>query len=191
MAVILDMIGAMMLMGTLLISILGININLTTENAKTTVEFHSQTEIIQLGRIIEFDLNKIGYDVPSTTRKIVTADTARLKFKTNLWDAPGKVDSVEYILGGFVSYSSNPRDRVLTRYENTTGVLINYSITNFRLTYYNEGDIQLASPVTGNNLDSIRSIKIYLTLESPTPLGDDSTYASGYYSKLVYPRNLQ
>lgn len=189
MAVILDMIGAVVLMGTLMVSILGININLTMENAKTTVEFHSQTEIIQLGRIIEFDLNKIGYDVTGV-RKIVTADTARLKFKTNLWDVAGKVDSVEYILGGFVSYSSNPRDRVLTRYENTTGVLINYSITNFRLSYYNEGNVQLATPITGANLDSIRSIKIYLTLESPTPLGDDSTFASGYYSKLVYPRNL-
>ena len=99
MAVILDMMGAMVLMGTLMISILGINVNLTMENAKTTVEFHSQTEIIQLGRIIEFDLNKIGYDVPTATRKIVTADTARLKFKVNLWDVPGKIDSVEYILG--------------------------------------------------------------------------------------------
>jgi len=190
MAVILDLIGSAVLMGTLMISILGINVNLTMENAKTTVEYHSQTEIIQLGRIIEFDLNKIGYDVPNTTRKIVTADTGRLKFKVNLWDVPGKIDSVEYILGGYVSYSSNPRDRVLTRYENLTGVLINYSITSFRLTYYNERDSLLVAPVTGNTRDSIRSIRINLTLESPTPLGDDSTFASGYYSKLVYPRNL-
>jgi hypothetical protein len=162
---------------------------LTTENAKTTVEFHSQTEIIQLGRILEFDFNKIGYDI-SGVRKIVTADSSRIKFRTNLWDVPGRRDSVEYILGALVAYSSNPRDRVLTRYENLTGVLINYSITRFRLSYYNSRDSLLATPVTGNNLDSIRSIKIYLTLESPTPLGDDSTFASGYYSKLVYPRNL-
>jgi hypothetical protein len=184
MAVILDMMGAMVLMGTLMISILGINVNLTMENAKTTVEFHSQTEIIQLGRIIEFDLNKAGYDIPSTTRKIVTADTARLKFKVNLWDVPGKQDSVEYILGGFVSYSSNPRDRVLTRYENITGVLINYSITNFRLTYYNEG-ILYYRPVTGNNLTNC-SIRFILLLKVHS-LGEDRPCV-GHYTKLVYPR---
>ena len=88
--------------------------------------------------------------------------------------------------------STNPYDKRLTRYENTTGVLINYSITRFVLSYYNSRDSLLAAPVTGSMLDSIKSVKIYLTIESPDPIGSDSTtaYASGFYSKLIYPRNL-
>lgn len=189
MSIALDLIGSAVLMGTLMLSILGININMANERAASTAEFHVQTELIQLGRIIEFDLYKIGYDIASN-RKIITADTSRIKFKTNLWNVAGKIDSVEYILGSLVTGSENPRDRVLTRYENITGVLINYSITRFVLSYYNKRDSLLATPVTGNNLDSIKSIKIYLTLESPEPLGFDSTYSAGFYSKLVYPRNL-
>ncbi len=189
MSIILDLIGSAVLVGTLMMSILGVQINMTTETAKSTMEYHAQTEIIQLARIVEFDFYKIGYDVNSG-RKIATADSTRLKFKTNLWNVAGATDSVEYILGGYVTSSVNPRDRVLTRYENITGVLINYSITNFRLTFYNSRDSLLALPITGNRLDSIKSIRVYLTLESPMPLGDDSTYASGYYSKLIHPRNL-
>ncbi len=189
MSIMMDLIGSSILLGTLVLAVLGININMSNERGASATEFHVQTELIQLGRIVEFDLYKIGYDIASN-RKIITADSSRIKFKTNLWNIPGKTDSVEYILGNYVAVSTNPRDRVLTRYENTTGVLINYSITRFKLTYYNSRDLLLATPVTGNNLDSIRSIKIYLTLESPDPLGADSSYVAGYYSKLVYPRNL-
>ncbi len=189
MSVIMDLIGSTVLVGTLILTILGINVNMNNEMMKSTAEFHTQTELIQLGRIIEFDLYKIGYDV-SSSRKVITADSSRIKFKTNLWNTPGSVDSVEYILGPHVASSANPRDRVLTRYENTTGVLINYSITRFRLTYYNGRDSMLATPVVGSLRDSIRSVRVYLTLESPEALGADSVYASGYYSKLIYPRNL-
>jgi hypothetical protein len=190
MSIMLDLIGSSLLLGTILLTIVGVNANLVSETAATSTEFHTQTELIQLGRIIEFDLYKIGYAVPSGTHDIVTADSTHLKFKTNLWNVPGKVDSVEYILGGYVTSSVNPNDRVLTRYENTTGVLINYSITLFNLKYYNSRDSLLNTPVTGGMLDSIKSIRVYMTLESPTPVDFDSSYAAGYYAKWIYPRNL-
>ncbi|HTK82275.1 MAG TPA: hypothetical protein VL633_08295 [Bacteroidota bacterium] len=191
MQVLLDLVGSTILVGTLILSIMGVNVNMTTETFKSTTEFHIQTEVIQLSRIMEFDLAKMGYDVTSG-RKIITADSSRLKFKANLWNVPGAMDSVEYILGGLVGISTNPRDRVLTRYENTSGVLINYSITTFRLSYYKADGTQLTTPVTGARLDSIDAVRILMTIESPEPLGTDATsqYASGYYEKLIYPRNL-
>jgi hypothetical protein len=190
MQVLLDLVGSVILVGSLILSIMGVNVNMTTETIKSTTEFHIQTEVIQLSRIMEFDFAKIGYDVAS--KKIVTADTSRIKFKANLWNIPGQLDSVEYILGSFVAGSTNPRDRVLTRYENTTGVLINYSITRFKLSYYKPDGTMLSTPVTGTSLDSIDAIRVYMTIESPEPLGDYAIlqYASGYYEKLIYPRNL-
>ena len=101
----------------------------------------------------------------------------------------GAGDVVEYLLGTTVSTSTNPRDKHLLRDENSSRISISYSVTRFKLTYYNARDSAMTTPVTGAKLDSIRSVRIYLTLESPEPF--DNTYAGAYYEKLIYPRNLQ
>jgi len=174
-------------------TIMSININVSDENFKGISEFHIQTESIQLARIMEFDLYKVGYRIakPGIIR---IADTSRIKFYTNLLDVNGAKDSIEYNLASAVTSTPNPRDRSLYRYQNTTQVYINFSITRFKLTYFNGNDQQLATPVTGSNLDSIKSIRVLLTLESPVPFDTTriggSSYAGAYYQKLIYPRNL-
>jgi len=187
MSVMLDVIGAAVLVGMLMVTILNVNVNMTMETYKSASEFHTQTEMIQLARIMEFDIYKIGYAVSKPS--IVAADTAYLKFRANLSDTPGSRDSVEYILGTPVTTSVNPRDRHLLRVENISRVSISYSVTRFRLTYYNSRDSVLPTPISISDLDSIRAIKVYLTLESPEPF--DSAYAGAYYEKMIYPRNLQ
>jgi len=193
MTVMLDIIGAAILVGLITMTIMSININVSDENFKGISEYHIQTEVIQLARILEFDLYKVGYRI-SAPGIIKIADTSRIKFYTNLFDANGAKDSVEYSLSGYVSSSPNPRDRSLYRYQNTTQVYINFSVTKFKLTYYNANDIALSTPVTGSNLDSIKSVRVLLTLESPVPFDTTriggSSYAGGYYQKLIYPRNL-
>jgi hypothetical protein len=88
-----------------------------------------------------------------------------------------------------VTTSVNPRDKHLLRVENITHVSISYSVTRFRLTYYDSEDSVMATPVVGAMLDSIRAVKVYLALESPQPY--DSSYAGAFYEKIIYPRNLQ
>jgi hypothetical protein len=194
MQVIVDLIGSSVLIGMIILTIMGVNINMNTETTKSMSEFHTQTEVIQLSRICEFDFYKMGYDYTPASgfHKITIADTSTVKFYANLRNIAGEKDSVQYQLGGLVLWSTNPRDRMLTRWENTTAVLINYSVTRFRLSYYNANDSIMWTPITGNRLDSIKSVRIYLTLESPEPIGTDSStaYAEGYYEKLLYPRNL-
>lgn len=187
MAVMLDVIGAALLVGMLMLTILNVNMNMTLETYKSASEFHTQTEMIQLARIMEFDLYKMGYNVSKPC--IVAADTSHLKFRGNLQDIPGNRDSVEYILGTPVTTSVNPRDKHLLRVENITHVSISYSVTRFKLTYYDADDSVMTTPVIGAYLDSIRAIKIYMALESPQPF--DSSYAGAFYEKLIYPRNLQ
>lgn len=187
MAVMLDIIGAALLVGMLMLTILNVNINMTLETYKSASEFHTQSEMIQLARIMEFDIYKMGYGV--TKPCVVAADTSHLKFRANLQDVPGARDSVEYILGTPVTTSQNPRDKHLLRVENISHVSISYSVTRFRLTYYNARDSVMATPVTGAMLDSIRAVKVYLALESPQPF--DSSYAGAFYEKIIYPRNLQ
>src|SRR6185503_5684652 len=97
MSVMLDVIGAALLVGMLMITILNVNVNMTVETYKSASEFHTQTEMIQLARILEFDLYKMGYNV--TKPCIVTADSTHLKFRAILQDIAGHRDSVEYLLG--------------------------------------------------------------------------------------------
>jgi hypothetical protein len=187
MAVMLDVIGAALLVGMLMLTILNVNINMTMETYKSAAEFHTQTEVIQLARIMEYDIYKMGYNVSKPC--IVTADTSHLKFRANLQDIAGARDSVEYLLGTAVTTSENPRDKHLLRVENVSHVSISYSVTRFRLTYYDARDSVMPTPVTGFMLDSIRAVKVYLSLESPAQF--DSSYAGAFYEKIIYPRNLQ
>jgi hypothetical protein len=187
MSIMMDIIGAAVLVGMLMLTVMNININMNSETYRTASEFHTQTELIQLARIFEFDLYKIGYNVAKPA--IVAADTSYLKFKTNLLNVAGARDSIEYILGTPVTNSPNPNDNHLLRIENVSTVSISYSVTKFKLTYYNERDSILATPVSSTYLDSIRSIRVQLRLEGPQPI--DGEYTGAFYEKLIYPRNLQ
>jgi len=193
MAVMMDIVGAFVMVGMLILMVMGININMSQETYKGLTEFNLHAQSIQLSRIFEFDFYKMGYAV-SKPGVIAIADTSRIKFYSNLFNIPGRRDSVEYNLGGFVPSSTNPRDRSLYRFENTTQVFINFSVTNFKLSYYNGNDSLLGTPVTGSWRDSIKSVRIYLTLESPEPFDTSRTggpsYISTFYEKLIYPRNL-
>ena len=192
MSVLIDLIGAAVLVGMLMVTILNANLNMSNESFKSASEFHIQTEVIQLARIMEFDLYKMGYCV-TKPGVISIAESSHVKFKANLENAfsgsSPVIDVVEYLLGTPNTVSVNPHDKHLLRVENITQGFISYSCTRFTLIYYNSRDSVIASPVTGSMLDSIRAIRVLLTAESPSPF--DSTYASAYYEKLIYPRNLQ
>ncbi|TLY30737.1 MAG: hypothetical protein E6K56_06410 [Ignavibacteria bacterium] len=193
MAVLMDIVGALVMVGMLILMVMGININMSQETYKGLTELNLHSQSIQLSRIFEFDLYKMGYAV-SKPGIIAIAETARIKFYSNLFNIPGRRDSVEYNLGTMVPSSTNPRDRALYRFENTTQVFINFSVTRFKLSYYNGNDSLLGAPVTGSLRDSIKSVRIYLTLESPEPFDTSRTggpsYISTFYQKLIYPRNL-
>ena len=58
MTVMLDIIGAAVLVGMLMMTIMSVNINVSDQNFKGLSEYHIHTELIQLSRIIEFDFYK-------------------------------------------------------------------------------------------------------------------------------------
>ena len=197
MSVMLDIILSVVIFGMLLLMVANVNINLINENYRGIVELHTETELIQLANILEFDLNKVGYHVPSvaasTGEWVSIADTSHIKFYTDLKNIGSNI-AVEYNLLEPNTASRNPRDRKLVRIENTSTVYINYSVTKFRFYYYNTHDSLMTTPVTGALRDSIRSVKIILNLESPDPFDTTTVvtpaYAHAMYQKLIYPRNL-
>ena len=193
MTVMLDMVLASVLVGIIILTVMNVNINLSDENYRGMVEYHTQSETIQLARIIEFDFFKMGYR--QTARPFISiAESSHIKFTSNLKDAAGTTDVIEYGLGALVLNSKNPRDKMLYRIENISKVYINYSVILFKLIYYNSRDSILNAPITGALRDSIKSIKVQLMLESPEPFDTARVggrqYAHAMYSKLIFPRNL-
>ena len=126
MQVLLDVIGASLLVGILLLTAISINSNLTMSTWKTSTTYNIESQGIQLARIIEYDLYKLGYAVASS--KILLADSVRLKFRANLLDKANKIDTVEYVLGSAVAGSSNPKDNQLSRTVNGSPLFISYNV---------------------------------------------------------------
>src|ERR1700741_1573011 len=107
MAMMMDIIGALVVISMMVMTVLNININLNDESYKSFSEFKTQTELIQLGRILEFDLYKAGFRISKsdaiTGEVIAIAETSSVKFYTNLFNTPGGRDSIMYGLGSGVS----------------------------------------------------------------------------------------
>ncbi|MBA4312910.1 MAG: hypothetical protein C0417_09795 [Chlorobiaceae bacterium] len=193
MGVMLDMVLASVLVGIIILTVMNVNINLSDENYRGMVEFHTQMETIQLARIIEFDFFKMGYR--QTVRPFISiAESSHIKFTSNLKDIAGATDVIEYGLGDLVLNSKNPRDKMLFRIENISKVYINYSVIRFKLTYYNSRDSILSAPIVGALRDSIKSVRVQLMLESSEPYDTarvgGKLYSHAMYSKLLFPRNL-
>lgn len=194
MSVMIDMIGASVMVGIMMVSILKLNANLTAETYRSVSSVSIQTEAIQLSRIAEFDFYKAGYGI-AKPGVITLAESSHIIFKANLKNIVGGSDVIEYLLGGSVGTSTNPNDKQLSRYENSTRVFVSNSVTRFRLQYFDARDSMLVPPLASAQRDSVRSIKVLLNMESPEPFSSayhtDSTYAGAYYEKLIFPRNLQ
>jgi len=183
-----DIIGSVVALGIITLMITTMNIGLTKETYKTNNTMQLQFEAIQLARIIEFDVYKVGYR--SGKQKIINADSTSFKFRANLFDATGDTDVVEYkVMDPEEKPAKGPAYKRLIRKVNNDTLAINYNVLRFSLSYYTSRDSQLSVPVSGAWKDSIKSVKVYLTLESFDEL--DSTFIGAFYSKWIYPRNLQ
>lgn len=207
MSSILDIIGSTILVGILAITVFNINNNFSMSTFKAMETYQVQSQGVQLGRILEHDLYKIGYRVD--TLKVLKADTANIIFRADI-DDDGAPDSVEYVLGTSVVSSVNSRDKQLNRIVNGSSLFISYNVTRFYLSYYDSASTLIATPIsTEANLRRIRAVKVVLILESPDPVEYidrgtqtststyqtstskvDSLYTGAYYEKLLHPRNM-
>jgi hypothetical protein len=196
MNVILDIIGSTLFVGILIITILTINSNIVMGNYKSIATYEVQIQAAQLGRIMEYDVYKMGYKVQSD--EILIAEDAHLKFKADLADN-GTINTVEYLLGNAITTSVNPRDRQLTRIVDGSTLFISYNATKFKIMYYDSTMTKLPTPLSAANMKKIRSVDVVLELETPDPVeiirnaGSnrfDTLYTGAYYEKLITARNL-
>jgi len=196
MNVILDIIGSTLFVGILIITVLTINNNMVMGNYKSIATNEVQIQAAQLGRIMEYDIYKMGYKVQSD--EILIAESDNLKFKADLADN-GTINTIEYLLGAPISTSVNPRDKQLTRIVDGSPLFISYNATRFLITFYDSIMTKLPTPLSTADMKKVRSVNILLELETPDPVEIikranstrlDSLYTGAYYEKLITARNL-
>src|SRR3990172_1900784 len=187
-----DMVGAAILFGVLILAVGRVQGNLNQTMAQNTFNLNTQSEAIYVARLIEYEVSKAGYGV--TGSKISVADDQSIAFKGAMTFG-GAVDSVAYYIGEADTTTMNPNDFRFVRYAQSSGALSQRLVmTQFAISYFDSSNTKMTTPVTGNDLKSIRSINVKFRVESAEPVTDASTGLSNYnavsWEKLIYPRNL-
>lgn len=199
MASLLDIIGATIIAGMVILIIIGVTANLNQTLYTSTYSLNAQMAALTMARIIEYDFYKMGYNVNKATDTLVLfADTSRIRFKSDLLNqGVGAVTRMEYSLGGLVGFTPNPKDRFFSRIHGNSTINSNLGITRFRLMYYDSTGKQITTPISHiDSLKKIKAIKVTVNIESPEPVIPTSDpnkrdYIGIYWEKLIYPRNLQ
>ena len=178
-----ELAGSFIIGGMILLSILSLNADIMETATLNNLGTHAQKNVTTIVSILEYDLRKIGYRVPSGTIAITALSDTTIAFLGDV-DNDSNVDSISFYLSpkSEPSETLNPNDRYLYRRINGTANDVALGITNWTLTYY---DISGSVTVTPAN---VRSIRISFTVETMIPF--DTTYGSARWEGRFTPKNL-
>lgn len=190
--VLLDIVGSVVIGGLLLLTLQRFSNENVANNYKYSGELIVQKNLVEVVRLIEYDLRKIGYSsnytaVPERSKSIIKADTSTIWFLTDLPTdttssyGDGILDTVKYSLGSKSELLStpNPNDRYLYRQVNNSArKTANLGVTKFRLTYFDANDNILTNlPATMPPLGyGITQIMIDVAVENPSAFDNNYSY---------------
>ncbi|HKJ80456.1 MAG TPA: hypothetical protein VJ954_00420 [Ignavibacteriaceae bacterium] len=183
---IIDLLGAAVIAGMIMLGIANLNIFSSQVRFKSDSDLTLQTNTKTISDILDYDLRKIGYDYSGTA--IITADTNKLEFYADI-DSNGTVDQITYLLSNSaaVSNTENPSDKILYRVVNgDTSKGPSLGITNLKFTYKTMQGNETTIP------DSIKFIKTEIWFETPTKVLDNNQekYLLTYWEMTINPRNI-
>ena len=193
MSVMIDIIGAGIIAGIMLLTIFSLIGTMNEAHFEKTLSTRVQGNILVFARILESDFVKIGYHTKGDA--IQYADSQSIQFKSDLLN-DSTIVSVRYSIGGANTTTVNPNDRYIIREAGGQQTLTaNLGVTTFQLTYFDTLGQELNVPITTKiRLDSIKSIRIKIRLESAEPVinpgSQNHAYQSVFWSKTIHPRNL-
>src|SRR5437867_5047186 len=96
-----DLIGATILAGLILLLVVQLNSSMTNKNMQTTLDAITQSNSKTIADMINYDFYKIGYhdSLNDPTPVIEYADTDHIRFRADI-DRIGKIDTIEYYTSG-------------------------------------------------------------------------------------------
>ncbi|MDZ7264324.1 MAG: hypothetical protein ONB16_07045 [candidate division KSB1 bacterium] len=181
----LNLIGSILIGGLVFLMLNRFHTSINQTSQEKTLAANTISNAAAIVRLIEFDFNRMGLGVSSTTPIIRLADSSRITFLSDI-DANGNVDSIKYVLSipDSARHTPNPRDRILYRIMNTQSQKdAALGVTRFRIRYFD---------ILGNittNVNQMRTMEITLNLESIVPY--DNRYATFSWQTKISPPNLK
>ena len=194
-ASLIDILGAMIVGGLLLIILLRLDGQMTENNFIYGSDRNLQRGLAETAVVVEEDLRKMGFcadpfKLTDEMSRVIYADSSYISFYTDL-DSDGNLDSIAFFISDTtaLSMTKNPRDRILYRQINTnTPMMINTNIVQFKLMYYDALGIQLATPV----VSPARITHLEISFKVEDPEAYDQKYSQAYWQQVrLTTRNLR
>lgn len=186
----LDIVGATIISGIIILVIITLNSNIGTSSKAIFSSNISQSIAAEAGKNIEHDFYKIGYRVAG--EKISIADSNMIEYYADI-DNDGSQDTVRYYLGttADMDATANPDDMPVYRIQNNAATPdLSNIVTKFKLSYYDSLGNQLNYILLSSAAirEKIKIIQVYLKHSSVEPV--DGSYPSVEWKKTIRPKNL-
>ena len=193
---ILDIIGAFVIGGILLLTLFRVNDTTVQNYFYYNSDFILQRDLVDIIMIVEGDLRRIGYcadpdNMALPNRTILFADSNAISFVTDLHRA-GKLDTVEYRTGtpDDLSGTPNPRDIPLYRIINNANAerSITGVVTEFRLVYFDALGDSISLPIVSPG--EIQTMELSIKVENASAYNQN--YSNAYWRQVrLASKNLK
>ncbi len=176
--------GTFLIAGLFILSILGMNFQLLETSAMNNMQTMAQDNITEIASILEYDIRKAGYGVPSGTTAILAISDSTIRFLADI-DQNGTPDTLNYRLSDTAAPSGtdNPNDRYLYRSVNGTENDVGVGLTALGFEFFD------ASGAATAVLADIRLIRFEITVQ--TVFSYNETYGTATWQSQISPKNLE
>lgn len=187
---IIDILGATIIGGILLLNLLNLNQRVIQAESVFGHDKNLQVDVVILATIMDRDFGLLGYcgdysKMDSTA--IIYGDSISVRFLADV-DNNGFFDTLYYFVSdtNFLSSTPNPRDRVLYRQLNSNDpFIVGNNITEFNLKYLDTFSNEVPYPINMEKI--VNFIRIAFKVEDP--FAYDEEYSEALWRRLTVTAN--
>ncbi|MBM4169202.1 MAG: hypothetical protein FJ215_08615 [Ignavibacteria bacterium] len=188
MGIFFDIIGALVIRGTMVVIIISLTLSLHATLNERTMQARLKQNLAMTTDILKTDFSMIGHGVSTAGTAMLAASSTDLRFRADI-DDNGIMDTVYYYLGPVAELATteNPNDRIIYRRVNQqTAREVGRGITTLSIIMY---DVQGRVTAT---LANARSVQIGLIAQAGAPVerGYVKRYPTSSWELRFYPPNL-
>lgn len=188
---ILDILGAAIIGGILLINLLKANGNLIENESIYSHDKNLQIDLVNTAMVIERDFNLMGYvnnvNMVLSNQNISLGTESSIRFRSDI-DNNGTIDTISYFVSdtSALSNTPNPRDMLLFRRINSDfPFILANNVTRFKLTYLDTKMNEVTPPVGLNT--PVNFIRIEIRVEDP--FAYDNQYSEAIWRRVTVSTN--
>jgi len=187
MGIFFDIIGALIIRGTMVVIIVSLTLSLNGTLNERTTQARLKQNLAMTTDILKADFGMIGHRVTSGN-SMLAASSTDLRFCADV-NNDGIVDTVYYYLGAVseLANTENPNDRIFYRRATGTSAMeVGRGITSFSAVMYDS-----LAAVT-SNFSAVRSVSIKIIAQAGEPVerGYVKRYPTSSWELHFYPPNL-